>query len=256
MSCSVIIPFSSDRLNNLQQTLRFLSLESCFLNSQIILICNDYIPKLEHNFRYLNLINLNSDIYCRARMCNIGVSESIFEKLVILDSDRVLINSYFEKYIKNLKENECITAKKIRQTYKDLTDEEIKNGDYEYYIDHRSESNEMHKKGMFSGNTIMHKSTYINSGMMDETYLGYGYQDIDFESKVLKNSGVMNFVDEIEIHLFHDRKQTKDNFTKSNVLNGIKFCKKWKRVPEELLIEAGKKVNINVQQLCGYPILL
>ena len=91
---SFIIYFHSSRLDNLSQTLRFLEYNEPNLDRELILVCQD---QCDTNFKNATLIQLHLTTYHKAKMCNIGVQKANNDKIVILDSDRILPYRYFEK---------------------------------------------------------------------------------------------------------------------------------------------------------------
>lgn len=240
---SIIIPFSEDRHDNLYQMLRFLHHDKwLMINSELILVCQNGYIEIDG----ANIINCRMDYYCRSKMINTGVAASKGKILILLDSDRILPNGYFEKVCKKLKEYQCITTKNLWQLIESVSDQQIIQNNYKAIEDPRSVSNSMHRKGTFSGNTILYKDCFVDCGGMDESFVGYGYNDIDFARSAIKKGKEMVFVTDKELHLYHEKKGTQRERWASNVLNGIKYCKKWKLTPEPLLVEYGKLVGIDV----------
>jgi len=246
---SVVIPFSQTRLNNLEQILRFFKKEEIAKDCEFLLVCQNSCDKPKINNLNIKLIQINSNEYCRAKMCNKGVSASQSEIIILLDSDRILPTNYFSKNCSSVSSNQCISTQNLWQITHPVTDEDIIIGNYSVLQDTKSTSNEMHKKGMFSGNTVMHKNTYVKLGGMDESFVGYGYQDIDFAKTAISHGLEMIFHNDKELHLHHS-KIPPEEVRKSTVWNGIKYCKKWQLTPEPLLIERGLSVGINVIEMC------
>lgn len=245
MYASLIIPFCENRLDNVEQTLRFFKKEDITKDSELILICQGSCNLQINGFKYTTLVQLHSKEYCRAKMCNLGVAQSQSEIIILLDSDRILADKYFTKVCSSINPSQCVTTKNLWQITHAATDEEIISGNYGVYPDHRSTSNEMHKKGMFSGNTVMFKTDYLDIGGMDESFVGYGYQDIDFEKTAINKGMEMVFLDDKELHLHHP-KIPPEEVRSSTVKNGIKYCRKWGLTPEPLLIERGNLSGIDV----------
>ena len=243
---SVIIPFSDERLDNLEQTLRFLSKENIASKIELILVCQKIYKnqfRMPEGFESFKIINLKSDVYCRAKMCNIGVEKSTAEIIVLLDSDRILPNGYFETVCSEIQLNQCITTENHWQLTHMVTDDEIYNKKYHAIYEPKSIENKMHKKGSFSGNTVLFKSDYISAGGMDESYEGYGYQDIDFSRTMIQRGMDMVFRKEKELHLFHKKPL---DVRKNTIQNGIKYCKKWDLHPDVELIEIGNSIGVDV----------
>jgi GT2 family glycosyltransferase len=242
---SIIITFSNERIDNLKQTIRFLKKEKIASESELVLVCQTNYNKKPKGFKSVRTINLNSDFYCRSKMCNLGVNESKGEIIILLDGDRVLEKNYFTNVCSEIKPNECITTGNHWQMTHPATDEEIENEKYEAIYNPKSVENKMHHRGSFSGNTVFLKSTYISVGGMDESYVNYGYQDIDFSRKMITQGMNMIFREEKELHLFHEKHS---DWKIHTVQNGIKYCKKWNLPPENDLIKMGESIEINVME--------
>ena len=106
---SFVFYFSSRRIDNLRQTLRFLSKNENLKDKEVILVCNDSVQDdfLLPNYK---LYNLNLDTYNKPNLCNFGVSKANCDIVALLDSDRILPFGYFEDI-----------AKKIRRKQKNIT---------------------------------------------------------------------------------------------------------------------------------------
>lgn len=240
---TIVIPFSNERLDNLEQMLRFLSKEEMALKSEIILVCQTIYIGKPKKFQFFRIINLRSNIYCRAKMCNIGVEKSTSEIIILLDSDRILPNDYFTKVCSEIEENQCVTTQNHWQLTHDVTDDDIYNEKYNSIYQPKCTKNKMHKKGSFSGNTVLFKEAYDFAGGMDESYEGYGYQDIDFSRTMIQKGMNMIFRQEKELHLYHQKTL---NAKKNTIENGIKYCQKWNFYPSLELIKNGKSIGIDV----------
>jgi hypothetical protein len=177
---------------------------------------------------------------------NFGVNVASSDKLIILESDRILPEGYFASVIDQLEEGVQITTKRMLRPLADLTDEEIAKTDtrwakdlpiekYEgrrdgFNLEMRNEEAKPGERNMWSGNTALMKSDYEKAGRMDEFYKGYGWADCDM-TLTMEGAGIQSiYRDEIEIHLWHEamtygEKNKKDLFQN----NGVYFCKKWKQ---------------------------
>lgn len=248
--CTLIIPFDNDRITNLDQTLKFFSFEDISKETELILICQSEHQDVEFmDFHSTKVISMNSEFYCRSKMCNIGVLNASSDNIILLDSDRVLPKNYFTNVISFLEEDMCVTTKNLWKANYPLSEDEIISGSYEASEDFRSETNEFHKKNMFSGNTVLKRKLYFEAGMMDESYVGYGYQDLDFTQKMMSLNKKMVFLEDKEIHLWHEKKIASEEVRKQTIMNAIKFCKKWNLKPNETVVELGQEVGIDVLSL-------
>jgi hypothetical protein len=259
MIASLIVPFSIDRIENLLQTLRFFCKRELF-EFEIILVCQDLQDtKIDLSFisaKY-KIIDAKSKVYCRSKFINIGVINSNSEILILLDSDRILPENYFSRICQNLEKNQCITTKNLYALDREVSDEEIDENNLDLTKSFRCVYNQMHRRGSFSGNTVLYKSLFIEAGMMDESYIGYGYQDIDIAQSMIHLGANMVFLDEQEIHLYHGGKTTDQIY--QCVKNGIKYCRKWQLDPDPILVDVGRKINVDVLkelEICAPKIIV
>jgi len=232
MKASFIIGFHSARLDNLQQTLRFLShnhgdfIHEC----QLVLVCQDECEPVFNDFGKYDHFNLNLDRMHLPHVTNFGVSRATADKLFILESDRILPAGYFEDVYNKLWYGKQITTTNMLKLARESTDEEIVRGKFDYTEEHRTDSGQLGMRNMWSGNTAIMRQDFIKVGTMDETYKGYGWADCDMTLAV-EAAGIQSiFRPEIELHLWHPSMTYGDGDQKKMFIdNGLYFCKKWKQ---------------------------
>lgn len=232
---SFIIYFHSTRLDNLRQTLRFLEKrEPELLGGELVLICQDACSLVEHRFRDYRHLNLKEQSYRKPFMCNLGVREAKHEKIVILDSDRILPEEYFTANIQNMSKGQVITTTNLYWLPKPYTDKQIEKEDIEKIPDFRSINIESGKKNLFAGNTIMFKENYLASGGMDEAFTGYGYADNDMTRNMIRMGYDIVYHDLDELHLWHPRTVSWNGsqidrrlFRIQSATNALRYNKKW-----------------------------
>jgi len=173
--------------------------------------------------------SINLEKYNKNILVNKAVSLANNEILAILDADRILPKNYFKNYAQNLKPKTAIVPEKMIKLTKNFSDERILNNRFTYKRDDRVKQLIPFKKHAFSGNTILFKKDYLESGGMDESYWGYGFNDLDF-SKTWESKGFyIEWNQKEEIHLFHEHPKdlTPEEFHIQNAMNAFKFSKKW-----------------------------
>lgn len=241
MLASFIIGFHTARIDNLLQTLRFLTADHADVvsKSQLSLVCQDHsdtLPQplhdqlelLREKFHRSCLIDLQLKCMHLPLVTNVGVEDAETDKLIILESDRILPAGYFASVIRDIREGVQITTKKILKLTTPATDEEIREGLFVFKDDIRGEVNQIGCRNMWSGNTAIHKADYYKAGMMDEAYLGYGWADSDMTNAMAKVGVGSEFRDEVELHLWHPPATYGEGDQKKMFLdNGMYFCKKW-----------------------------
>ena len=154
---SFMIHFHTQRMDNLLQTLRFLELyhPEVVEKSQLVTICQNSCDPLENKFKNYKHVNMEAECMQLPRLTNEGVEMCDSEKLIILESDRILPKGYFQETIDELKPGIQITTKKMDKIIAPASDEEIIAGNYETTCDDRSTTNELGIKNMWSGNTAI-----------------------------------------------------------------------------------------------------
>lgn len=241
MLASFVIGFHTARADNLLQTLRFLIQDHLEVvsDSYLSLVCQndcDTLPgeqlneleTLREKFHRSCILNLNLKNMHLPYVTNVGVEDAETDKIIILESDRLLPPGYFMDVINQLEEGVQITCLNMKKLTKTATDEEIRQNTFEYVDEHRDPQNRIGMRSVWSGNTAIMKSDYYRVGKMDEKYVGYGWADSDMTATMEKGGVKSVFRPEIELHLWHapatygegDQKQLFIN-------NGLHFCKKW-----------------------------
>jgi hypothetical protein len=233
---SFVIYFHSARYDNLEQTLRILGARESS-EREVILVCNDRLAGAPRGCR---LINMGLDDYRKPLMCNTGVKEAKGKIVALMDADRIMPAGYFSRAADAVKKGQFMSCRRIMNLLRPHSDEEIEAGDLEFAEEWRAEGCELWRRNLFSGNTVFHREDYMNSGGMDESFVGYGFADTDMTMNVISRSFQPVWSDETEVHLHHP----KDIFVGGTILHGetrtrmaeanmCKFLKKW-RIKEYL----------------------
>ena len=238
---SLIIPFHTARFDNLLQTLRFLiaNHHEAVRVSELVVVCQDSVEfkqeasmvemsNLCEQFKMFKQFNMEEEEMILARMINVGIRNCCCDKVVVLESDRILPKGYFELVAQELKPKMSITCKHMKKLTKTASDDQIKNNEFEYNDEYRSEENHIGVRNMWSGNTAFWRDDFFEADMMDEGYIGYGWADSDMTNK-MKEIGVKSiFRPETEIHLWHPpQTYGKTNQKRLFLKNGLRYCRKW-----------------------------
>lgn len=205
--------------------------------------------KIDHkNFISVQEISFKSERYIKGKMCNIGVEKCGFEKIALIDSDRIMPPNYYTTTFNNLNDKCAISPLKSIKLLEYTTLENIYNKKFSYKRDDRTKEINHYTKHLFSGNTVFFRKDYLSIGGMDESFIGYGYNDLDFSLSWQKSGMQTIWSDQEEIHLFHDCLFLTDKniFYDINKMNALKFCKKWN-------IELPN--NINIKDLSYYCLM-
>jgi hypothetical protein len=251
MKASFVIGFHTARIENLNQTLRFLKKQRVIQECELVLVCQDTCTELICPSKELrgegwaSKQHFNMEVECMQLpvLTNFGVEKASCDKIIVLESDRILPKGYFAEVIDQLEEGIQITTKDMIKFTKHFTDEEIQTGqwksglwnpsrpdeaDVDYKEEHRSNTNEIGLRNMWSGNTAFMKSDFEKAGRMDESYKGYGWADSDM-TYAMEAVGVKSvYRYELEFHLWHPPATYGEGDQKQMFIdNGIRFCNKW-----------------------------
>lgn len=249
MKSTFVICFHTARIHNLLQTLRFLvqDHQEVVNQSQLITVCQnsmdyepwDYIKEfkdLQSGFLRADHFDMEVDQMKLPVLTNFGVSYADSQKVIVLESDRILPPGYFAKVIDRLEPKVCITCQVTHKLSKPASDEEIRNNNYEFKEDRRDENNQLGMRNMWSGNTAIWKQDYMDVDKMDEGYIGYGWADSDM-TRTMSEFGVKSvFLPDIELHLWHPSATYGAGDQKMLFIeNGLRFCEKWNiKIPDWL----------------------
>lgn len=248
MNASFIIYYHSQRLENLQQTLRFLKKNhsEVISKSELVLMCqNNHQIDIE-GFSSVNQISMNLPEMNVPLLTNEGVRLAKNEKIVVLESDRILPKGYFEEVLSELQEGVMLTTKKMKKLLAPVTDDALINEQYETYCDDRSESCEFGVKNMWSGNTACMKSDFLKVGGIDPFYIGYGWADCDM-TLTMQKAGIKSIYKEnyTELHLWHENQTYGSNDQKELFINNCLYCcRKWNQpIPQFMIKEIADHRN-------------
>jgi predicted glycosyltransferase involved in capsule biosynthesis len=272
MLASFIFLYHPNRLNNLTQVIRFLkNREKELLEEEFIFVCQTNF-NLKQFFVNQKNLNLNLKNYHKSLMTNEGVKISKGKYVILLDSDRILPKNYFYNVLNIINEKKIITTEKILQLDRHYSDEEIESKKFTAERDDRSKSIEGRKKNLFAGNTVLSKATFLDLGGYDETFIGYGFADNDISKKATLSDLEVIWLDEEEIHLYHEKNIqwdgkiiNQDVFKIITAINGIKYYRKWnlklekkikdllyeiennlEKFPKNLIEEYRKQINVHL----------
>lgn len=255
MLASFIILYHPTRLDNLEQTIRFLKKrEKKLLDQEFIFVCQTSY-NLEKYF--LNQINLNLNLknYHKSLMTNLAVKKSSGEFLVLMDSDRILPNNFFYNSIFESTKNSVTSTIFLYQLDKPYTDAEIDLQNFKKTADFRKKNIEGRFKNLFSGNTVLSKCAYNKLHGYDESFVGYGFADNDMSKKALVQKLEIKWRKEEELHLYHEKTIywnneiiNKDVFKIITAINAFNYYKKWNLKIDKSVRELIEVIEKNISK--------
>lgn len=229
MIATFIIYFHPARLDNLHQVIRLMRLKETglFPYAEILLMCQEKANIEEFSDSNIKLINLEQGKYWKSIAYNKAAHLASSDKLVFLDSDRVMLRqAYYTQHITSLQPKTIVAPSSVLDLHKTVSDDDILNlTNLDYGVSTRYTNPAIKGKTAFSGNTIIHKEDYLTFGGMDEQMYGYGYHDNDATLAALRAGLTINFLPDPELHLWHPKDQ--QQVINDNERNRLYFCKKW-----------------------------
>ena len=240
--------YSADRRKALEYTVACLEDMHYFEQCQKTLIVDgrtDYIPM---GFEIINVPRFQKK-FSWAKMWDAGVYSARYEKIIYLDSDRLLPKSFIEQALE-VKDKQFLFTSKHFHMLKDIELDkcqrflELNLGkgvflDDDFVGQFRYEPRFKNPllgpgKNVMSGSVVFTKKTYHESGGVDPWYCGHGaFADTDYHFQTAKQG--CEFIDlEIpEIHYHHLKIDNKGEeldhiaLARLGLDNFIYYCKKW-----------------------------
>lgn len=224
MFLTFLIPFHSLRIDNLLQTIRFLERNESELVKacELILLCQDQCGSVSSKFASTKTVSFKLESMQKCKMVNHGARMAVSDKIIMLDSDRVLPVGYFKSILITLTPKTVVSPRQTHRLTRMVADQSIIDNCFEYKIENRKPAN------IFSGNAALFKEDYWAAGGMNENYVGYGWEDDDMSQHLLKAKMTFTWRPEIELHLYHPRHSYGAGDLKGLYLdNGMRFHKEW-----------------------------
>lgn len=197
-----------------------------------------------------------------------GVLASKNDKILYLDSDRLLPLNYLERIEPLIEDNKIVytsnmftlclwpgkgTVDSFLEMTPDEVREELRDLKEGMIVDDTKFKAPVprHGKNPMSGNTAFTKDTFINSGGVDPWYQGHGaFADSDFFMQMYKaGAEFVDVEDAVELHFGHTKKDEGGKNLSGREIgllsldNFIYYCKKWS-IPKQRAIEVAKSWRI------------
>lgn len=246
---SVFLMYSKDRSVPLSHTINCLRDMPLYSSSQKTLVVDGKIDKIPYDWEAIQVPRIKNK-FCWAKMWDAGVFSSRFEKIVYLDSDRMLPTNYLELVNNSLKDDCFIFTSMhfnmLKEVDIDLCKSILQNKTFEEFISDEKtmglvryeerfiEPYHGPAKNVMSGSTAFTKKTYFKLGGVDHWYCGHGaYADSDFHMQASSNGCEFIDLKIPELHYIHNKVENKTvlkdkELWKLSLDNFIYYCDKWK----------------------------
>lgn len=246
---SIFIMYSNDRAEALEYTLSCLRDMPLYEKCQKTLVVDTKVDRIPEDWQAVQVPRVDGK-FCWGRMWDAGVFSAKHDRIVYLDSDRMLPKRFLSDVDEYLVDDMFIFTSRHFMMISDLSlslckklleqdevEESLLSQDYigKFKYEVRFES-PCHgpAKNVMSGSTAFTKRTYIRLGGVDHWYAGHGaFADTDFHMQA--SVGGCEFLDlELpELHYHHnkmgDNKINLDDMTlrRMGLDNFIYYCHKW-----------------------------
>jgi len=251
----LIINTTPKKIEYLRKCLFFIS-QQTFKNFSLIVVNdgNDEETKnLIDNYskKFFVTYNSRSNDLCVSRSRNIGYSLAKTEKLVFIDGD-VLLNPFAIANYKNHleKKNTCFWGK-YGIVYQQISEKNIhdrrevfSNKLIKKYLEEKRRHFWLYLPYIqgWSGNFGLRKEVYQLNNGFDESFLGWGWEDLDFSLRLYQKGIGFKFIGDVwGIHLLHDKEgdfYSDQSFSKNSSIFSQRFSEEFSNflnLPDEII---------------------
>ena len=200
---TIIIPvykLSGHRLRNFKFVLRNITAVGCdtiVCEQESEVSVSEYTAS--YNARYINTHIKDTDVIHKSSLINYAVSCSTSDYIWILDADFYANYSAIVSYMES---NECELVRPFESViFLDNTESETLVTQAQVIVEGSYKAN--NQTGKFS--FLVDRNLFLSVGGMDERYVGWGFQDLDFVENKLPHDVATAVVKQTGYHLYHER---------------------------------------------------
>ena len=259
---SIFVMYSNDRQDAFLYMLEILKKMPLFEESQKILIVDGTLERYYPGWSFVEVPRIDGE-FCWGRMWDAGVLNAKHDKIVYLDSDRLLPRKFLKLVSDNIQDNTFVFTSQHFIMHKVMDIDEcvklLEADDYFtnpnfgtclFYDPRFQDPVHGPAKYVMSGSTGFTKHTYLSLGGVDQWYCGHGaYADSDFHYQALLAG--CKFVDLglIELHYQHEKRDASNKALSAQDLrmlsldNFIYYLSKW-NLPVTLAENVALKMNV------------
>lgn len=237
--------YSNDRRKALDCTLECLGEMDGFEECQKTLVVDGRLESYVAGWDVVQIPRIDGK-FCWGRMWDAGVGTARHQKIVYMDSDRLLPNNFLSRMVEEIRDNTFVSTSIHFQALKELDWTQCKNvlyrlgsddtifaddvfiGNFFYEVRHQKPYHGPGKNVM-SGSVGFTRKSYLKSGGVDHWYCGHGaFADTDYHMQTARLGYQFIDLKLPELHYYH----TKDNYhrkdlEKMSFTNFSYYCQKW-----------------------------
>lgn len=243
--------YSTDRQKQLDYTVASLRKMGLFGDCQKTLVVDqNLVTNIPQDFEVVRVPRVNKE-FCWSSMWDAGVATACFEKVLYLDSDRLLPSNFLERIAEECCDGSFLFTSKHFTMLEWLSIEDslrLLDADEMTFANMLVEQtfagkivfeprfmmpNHAPGKNVMSGSTAFTRDTYFGLGGVDRWYRGHGaFADTDFHMAAASGNCKFVDLDLVELHCPHpkrDKGTELDTYTlrRLGLDNYIYYCHKW-----------------------------
>lgn len=251
---SIFTIYSPDRKEILEKTIACLEDVIGYKQAQKILIVDGKSNIFPENWE---VFEIEKQGYLHWKMAwSIAVTAMKYDIFWYLESDRIVSNNYLELVLSQFEEKTIYYPKNLYSLAEDVNIVQLKRlREYQkpknlLIEDQRETIPKMEfKRNPISGNVLMGKKSYLESGGMDEKFYGWGFFDWDYFKTTYDLGFKFVQIDSIELHQKHAYAANKHNFNNINLCNAFIYANKWNFPLDKILYEIKWNYDLDTDNL-------
>lgn len=251
---SIFIIYSPDRKEILEKTISCLQEVKGYSNAQKILIVDGKSNIFPDNWEIYEIEK--KEYFHWKTAWDTAISVMKYDLFWYLESDRIVSKNYLELALDQFEENTIFYPKNLYSLTEDVSLQRLKRlRDYQkpsklLIVDKRETVPKVEfKRNPISGNVLMSKQSYLNSGGMDERFYGWGFFDWDYFKTTYDLGYKFIQIESIELHQKHTYAANKYIFNNINLCNALIYANKWNFSFDDILEQIKWNYDIDTDKL-------
>lgn len=254
---SIFVIYSCDRIKQFEIFYECLKEMPGYDECQKILVVDGEESNIYPNDFQVILCKRPKKHFNWALAWDLGIKNSIYDKIWYLDSDRILPTNYLKTLYEEIEEDCFVYSSQIVSMKENIALETARKcrKDPYLYWDYYKEDWRLPNppnmeflsmgKNPMSGNTGFTKNTFLKSGGLDYSFEGPALADTDYYYKTYLKRFKFKTIPCLELHLKHEYSIHITDREYMYMYNALKVCKKYGLKPSVRLAERLKASNVD-----------